>query len=267
MIANGDHDNVSVLLNTSKPAITVTPSSLAFGSQTLHTTSPPLDVAIANTGSAKLRIDNVGVRGTAANRFAITGENCTGDSLLVGEGCAVSVSFTPNQQGSVSATLRITDNAPGSPHDVALSGTGVVPACTGADATIVGTAGADTLVGTPGNDVAALLGGDDTFRGGNGNDTICGGNGDDDLNGQVGLDSCAAATATTSFAARTTTTTCSAARTTMTCSAARAVATSATAARAPTRRTPIARPSPGSRRAVGGTGRARAAGRVVLRHR
>ena len=188
MIANGDHDNVSVLLNTSKPALTVTPSSLAFGSQTLHTTGPPLDSRRQHR-LRQLRIDNVAVRGTAANRFAITGENCTGDSLLVGEGCAVSVSFTPNQQGSVSATLRITDNAPGSPHDVALSGTGGVPACAGADATIVGTAGADTLVGTPGNDVAALLGGDDTFRGGNGNDTVCGGNGDDDLNGQVGLDS------------------------------------------------------------------------------
>ena len=145
-------------------------------------------MTIANTGDAHLRIDELRIRGTGGTRFAIEGENCTGDSLLVGEGCAVSVVFTPNQPGPVGATLRVTGNAPGSPHNVALSGTGGAPACAGTTATIVGSAGADTLVGTPGTDVVALLGGDDTFRGDTGGDSVCGGGGDDDLNGQAAAD-------------------------------------------------------------------------------
>ena len=143
---------------------------------------------MTNTGDARLRIDDVRIRGIGATDFDLIAESCTGDRFLVGEGCAVRIAFAPTEPGARAATLRITDDAPGSPHDVPLSGTGVVAACNGLDATIGGTAGPDSLVGTAGNDVVVLLGGDDSFRGGSGNDTVCAGAGDDEVNGQVGID-------------------------------------------------------------------------------
>ena len=177
-------NNVSVLLNTGKSAAGLAPSSLAFGGQTMFTSSPTRDVVVTNTGDAHLRIAEARVRGGSGNRFPIDRENCAGESLLVGESCGVSVAFNPNQPGPVSATLRITDNAPGSPHDVPLSGTGVAPTCNGLEATIVGSPGPDTLTGTPGPDVVALLGGDDSLLAGAGNDTVCGASGDDEINAQ-----------------------------------------------------------------------------------
>ena len=189
-VANANSSNVSILLNTSRPAVSLTPSSLAFGSQLLntHTDAAQKTVSLTNTGDAHLRIDDVRIRGTAATDFELVAERCTGDLYLVTEGCSVRVAFSPTLVGPRSATLRITDNAPGSPHDIPLSGTGVAPACNGLDATIAGTTGSDTLTGSAGSDIVALLGGDDTFRGGNGNDTVCAGGGDDDVNGQAGVD-------------------------------------------------------------------------------
>jgi Ca2+-binding RTX toxin-like protein len=64
----------------------------------------------------------------------------------------------------------------------------LAPACLGARATVVGTAGSDTLVGTAGDDVIVALGGADVVRGRGGDDRICAGPGDDLLLGGGGAD-------------------------------------------------------------------------------
>ena len=143
---------------------------------------------VSNGGDARLEVGDVRIVGTHFADFEITRETCTDDSFQVGDGCGIAVTFTPNAGGARSASLRISDNAPGSHHSVPLTGSGVVPTCAGQEATIVGTAGADVLFGTPGNDIVALLAGDDSFRGDLGNDTVCGASGDDELNGQGGVD-------------------------------------------------------------------------------
>src|SRR5208337_5056467 len=60
--------------------------------------------------------------------FAVSGDftqtnNC-GTSVAVGSSCTISVMFTPTGSGTQSGTLSISDNAPGSPQTVTLSGTG-----------------------------------------------------------------------------------------------------------------------------------------------
>jgi hypothetical protein len=44
--------------------------------------------------------------------------------LATGANCTISITFRPTANGSRRASLSIADNAPGSPHTVALSGNG-----------------------------------------------------------------------------------------------------------------------------------------------
>jgi Ca2+-binding RTX toxin-like protein len=187
-VANSISTDVSVLLNTSKPVLTSSPASLGFGSQTLNTTSTPKGIVVSNSGANLLRISDVRIVGANQLDFDITRDGCEGATIPVGDSCVVRANFGPSAAGLRSASLRITDNAPGSPHSVPLSGTGAVPLCAGVNATIVGTPGSDSLVGTAGNDVVALLGGDDSFSGAGGNDSVCAGSGGDDLVGGPGAD-------------------------------------------------------------------------------
>ena len=102
----------------SGPALTVTPSNLVFNSQQLNTTSATQTVNLSNSGSA-VTISSVTV---SAGAFAQT-NSCT--NIGTGSSCNISVTFTPTSAGTQTGTLTITDNAPGSPHTVALSGNGV----------------------------------------------------------------------------------------------------------------------------------------------
>ncbi len=73
---------------------------------------------MSNTGSTEVTISSIAISGD----FAQT--STCGSSVAAGANCAVSVTFTPTAAGSRTGMLTITDNAPGSPHLVALAGTG-----------------------------------------------------------------------------------------------------------------------------------------------
>ncbi len=182
-VTNQSLDSISVLVNTSRPAVGLSPATLSFGSQTLNTTGPAKGVVVANIGDAPLRISDVRITGANQLDFEIVADECEQATVIVGDGCVVRATFSPSAAGARSASLRITDNAPGSPHTVPLTGTGAVPNCGGLPSTIVGTPGTDTLVGTAGADVVSLLGGDDSFSGGAGADRVCAGAGSDEVRG------------------------------------------------------------------------------------
>ena len=105
------------------PAAGLSATALAFGNQTVGTTSAARPVTITNTGSAALTLGTVTTTGTNAGEFAPS-SNCSGVSLAPGSGCTINVTFTPAALTTRSATLSIPSNAAGSPHGVALSGTG-----------------------------------------------------------------------------------------------------------------------------------------------
>ena len=110
--------------------VIVTPSSLAFGSQALSTTSAPLSVTVTNTGTAAVNFTGFTVTGTNAGDFAVpaatSGAACspTG-TVAAGASCTINVVFTPGANGARAATLNIADSATGSPQTVTLSGSGV----------------------------------------------------------------------------------------------------------------------------------------------
>jgi Abnormal spindle-like microcephaly-assoc'd, ASPM-SPD-2-Hydin len=106
------------------PAVTLSPTSVSFGNQATGTTSAAQTVTLTNSGTAALTINSIAVSGTNASDFAQT-NNCPA-SLNVNANCTINVTFTPTATGTRSANVTVTDNAPGSPHTVALTGTGVV---------------------------------------------------------------------------------------------------------------------------------------------
>lgn len=106
------------------PAITFTPSSLVFGNVENGKTATR-GVTITNTGTAGLDVSSLSIVGSAA--FSVASQTCTAGTIAVGSSCSVSVVFAPTSNGAVSAALRVTSNAPGSPHSVPLSGTGAPP--------------------------------------------------------------------------------------------------------------------------------------------
>jgi subtilisin family serine protease len=105
------------------PVVTLSPTSLSFGTVVIGNTSAVQTVTLKNTGAATLTITAIAVTGTNSGDFHETATTC-GSSLAVNASCTISVDFKPTASGARSANISITDNASGSPHKVPLSGTG-----------------------------------------------------------------------------------------------------------------------------------------------
>jgi F5/8 type C domain/Abnormal spindle-like microcephaly-assoc'd, ASPM-SPD-2-Hydin len=99
--------------------ISISPSSVGFGSVATGSSSAPQPVTITNSGSAAAPVDSI----AASGDFSQT-NNC-GSSIAAGASCTVNVTFTPTATGSRSGNLTITTS--GVSNTVPLSGTGVAP--------------------------------------------------------------------------------------------------------------------------------------------
>ena len=92
------------------PTVSVAPSSLAFGNQSVGTTSSPLPITVTNTGTAALTFTGI----VASGAFAQT-NNCVAP-LQPFTNCVINVTFTPTAAGASTGALTLTDNAPDSPQ-------------------------------------------------------------------------------------------------------------------------------------------------------
>ena len=129
----------------------VTPSSLAFGNETVGTTSATQNLTVKNTGNSAL--GGMNITGVAAPFTRVTNggfpgnaPNC-GATLAVGASCTVKVAFAPTAAGSASATLTIggTGATHPAPVSATLTGTGVAPLVSFTGATNPGALGGNTL--------------------------------------------------------------------------------------------------------------------------
>jgi len=129
------------------PGASLTPTSLAFGNQTVNTGSAAQTVTLKNTGTATLtgiaitlsEAPGSSVRpqrlranasGIASTDYSAT--TTCGATLTAGSSCTISVTFTPTTTGSLPGTLIVTDNASGSPQTASLTGAGTTAAVPGA---------------------------------------------------------------------------------------------------------------------------------------
>jgi len=101
-------------------SVTLSPSSLTFGTTNLHETSAAQNVTLTNSTSAALAITSI----VASGDFAQT--NTCGTSVATNGSCSISVTFTPTSGGARSGSIVITDSGAGSPRTVTLTGTGQV---------------------------------------------------------------------------------------------------------------------------------------------
>ena len=104
-------------------AVSLTPTSYNFGTQPRRTTSAAFTFTLANTGTATLNINSIGLAGANPSQFIITSRTC-GTTLAAGATCNINVAFAPTGRQAYSATLQVSDNAPNSPQTATLTGTG-----------------------------------------------------------------------------------------------------------------------------------------------
>jgi hypothetical protein len=105
------------------PVVSLT-SSVAFGSQPEGTTSALKPLTLSNTGNATLNIASITIGGTNPTNFAKDPSTNCGATLVQSTSCTIYVSFTPTTTTTYSATVSVADNATGTPHTAALTGTG-----------------------------------------------------------------------------------------------------------------------------------------------
>jgi hypothetical protein len=128
----GGVGGASVLLNTAVAVASPSPVALTFGGQPRSTIGDPQSITLSNTaGDIPLRVTSVKVVGSDRDDFIKTSDTCEQATVGPNQSCAVSLRFAPTATGPRAAALRITDNAPGSPHEVPLSGTGDAAPTTG----------------------------------------------------------------------------------------------------------------------------------------
>jgi hypothetical protein len=109
-------------MNRPAQLLGASPGSVSFDPTPTGATAAAKTVTVASTGSAPLHIRGVALGGTNAAAFAVSGDRCSGATLPPGASCGVAISFTPDMDGSRSASLGITGDGVNS-ASIALSGT------------------------------------------------------------------------------------------------------------------------------------------------
>jgi len=106
-------------LTGSTSTLTLSATSLSFGNQQLGVAGTPQSITATNEGTVPLTFSSI----VASGDFSET-DNCTKAPLQPTTNCVINVTYAPTTAGSSVGALTLTDNAPGSPQIVLLTGTG-----------------------------------------------------------------------------------------------------------------------------------------------
>ena len=106
-----------------EPLVTLSAMQINFPPLAQDTSSPPLQVVLANSGGADLTITSITITGLNSADFSET-STCPVNPAVLGAGghCEIVLTCRPKVLGALSATLTIADSASGSPRSVAITG-------------------------------------------------------------------------------------------------------------------------------------------------
>lgn len=110
---------------TPQPAISLSMTTLSFGTQSVGSSSAAQAVTVTNSGQATLTLGTLTLGGTAGGDFTRAGTCANGASVPAGGSCTIQLSFAPTAVGTRSGTLTVTSNASNGNPTVALSGSAV----------------------------------------------------------------------------------------------------------------------------------------------
>jgi hypothetical protein len=102
--------------------VTLSASSLSFGTVLVGTSKTASPVTLTNQMSVALTGITVAATGTGYSQV-----NTCGTSIAAGATCTITVKFTPTASGTVTGAVTITDSAPNSPQSFTLTGVGELP--------------------------------------------------------------------------------------------------------------------------------------------
>jgi hypothetical protein len=104
-------------LSTTTLSISCREECRFFTCSCVCTSTPPQPISLTDFGNADLNITGI----TTASPFSAT--NTCNSSLTAGNSCTVGIEFSSTSSQTLTGTLDINDNAPGSPQVVNLTGT------------------------------------------------------------------------------------------------------------------------------------------------
>lgn len=102
--------------------LSLSPTSIAFGSISIGTASTNKSVMVTNAGASVLPVRSVTLQGANPGQFSVV--NRCPQYVAVGQTCTVSVKFTPTSKGTKSAQLAVSPGKSGVTQTAALAGTG-----------------------------------------------------------------------------------------------------------------------------------------------
>ena len=121
--ASGSPQSIPMSATVINPKVTLSATSLSFGTQKTGTTSSSKLVTLTNSGTTNLSLTGLTITG---NFGLASGTTCTNSTtLLPGKPCSIYINFAPQSpKGSKTGKVTITDNAQNSPQSISLTGTG-----------------------------------------------------------------------------------------------------------------------------------------------
>lgn len=105
------------------PAVTLSATTVNFGSVAVGQSSGTQNVTLTNSGGLPLTLSSIQLIGANAADFSESDTCMNSPQLQPSKSCLISVSYRPSATGVGSASVVITDNASGSPQQISLLGT------------------------------------------------------------------------------------------------------------------------------------------------
>jgi alpha-tubulin suppressor-like RCC1 family protein len=125
--AVGNDSSASVTYTVLSPLVNLGTTAITFPDRVVGTTGDQQTIAVNNTGNDNLVVNNIALTGANAADFKIISDTCRSGPISPGNGCTITVAFSPTAIGGRKASLTISDDAPDTPHTVAVSGNGAIP--------------------------------------------------------------------------------------------------------------------------------------------
>ncbi len=117
---NSPH-TVTLSVTGADPAVSLNPTTVSFGDWGFGGAPATRSITLSNTGNAPLTVTG----GSTSGPFGVSG--LAGVVVNAGQSTQFNVTFNPPSPGSHTGTLFVHSDAPGSPHQVSLSGNGTEP--------------------------------------------------------------------------------------------------------------------------------------------